>query len=128
MVVSSSQGSATQESTTVDEAKRRLREAAAGFDPYSLVRKRPLTCAGSAFLLGLGWRLAQPGRMASGIMVFALQSMSKMVAGNLAARLKGAFSEAPATGEASGSTSGTAGPDPAVPVFPSGADASAPQL
>ncbi|WP_291439132.1 hypothetical protein [Desulfovibrio sp.] len=128
MSVSSTQENTTQESITVDEAKRRLREAASGFDPYSLVRRRPLTCTGSAFLLGLGWHWAQPGRMTSGVMAFALQSMSKVVAGSLAARLKGAFSEASATGEAGGGTPGTAGPDSAAPVSPSSEDAAAPQV
>ncbi len=78
----------TAENITVDEAKRRLRQAAAEFDPYALVRKRPLACTGSAFLLGLGWHWARPGRMASGVMIFALQSMGKIAVESLAAYAK----------------------------------------
>lgn len=78
----------TVENITVDEAKRRLRQAAAEFDPYALVRQRPLACTGSAFLLGLGWHWARPGRMASGVMVIALQSMGKIAVESLAAYAK----------------------------------------
>lgn len=116
--------SSTQENATVDEAKRRLREAAAGFDPYALVRKRPLTCTGGAFLLGLGWYWAQPRRMASGMMVFALQSMGRVVAGSLAAQLKGVFSSgvSPA-GEAGSGASGTGGVEAGGAATPLDADA-----
>ncbi len=108
MAVSSTQENVTmQENASVDEAKRRLREAAAGFDPYSLVRRRPLTCTGGAFLLGLGWHWGQPRRMASGMMAFALQSMSRVVAGSLAAQLKGAFS----SGASSSANDGNPGTD-----------------
>ena len=85
---SATAASATAENITVDEAKRRLRQAAAEFDPYVLVRKRPLACTGSAFLLGLGWHWARPGRMASGVMVIALQSMGKIAVESLAAYAK----------------------------------------
>ncbi len=84
MAGSSTQENTTVENVTVDEAKRRLREAAAGFDPYALVRKRPLVCAGSAFLLGLGWHWARSGRVVSGVMVFAAQSMVKIAGESLA--------------------------------------------
>lgn len=116
--------SSTQENATVDEAKRRLREAAAGFDPYALVRKRPLTCTGGAFLLGLGWHWAQPRRMASGMMAFALQSMGRVVAGSLAAQLKGVFSSgvSPA-GEAGSGASGTGGVEAGGAATPLDADA-----
>ena len=116
--------SSTQENATVDEAKRRLREAAAGFDPYALVRKRPLTCTGGAFLLGLGWYWAQPRRMASGMMVFALQSMGRVVAGSLAAQLKGVFSSGVSPAREAGSgASGTGGVEAGGAATPLGADA-----
>ncbi len=78
----------TQETGSVEDAKRRLREASAGFDPYALVRSRPLSCTGGAFLLGLGWKWLQPGRAVSGLTVLSLQALSKVLVQNLAARLK----------------------------------------
>ena len=124
MAVSSTQENVTmQENASVDEAKRRLREAAAGFDPSSLVRRRPLTCTGGAFLLGLGWHWGQPRRMASGMMAFALQSMSRVVAGSLAAQLKGAFSSGASS--ADDGNPGTDGVEAGGTAAPPDTDASA---
>ncbi len=78
----------TQETGSVEDTKRRLREASAGFDPYALVRSRPLSCTGGAFLLGLGWKWLPPGRAVSGLTVLSLQALSKVLVQNMAARLK----------------------------------------
>ena len=78
----------TQETGSVEDAKRRLREASAGFDPYAIVRSRPLSCAGGAFLLGLGWKWLRPGRAVSGLTVLSIQALSKVLVQNMAARLK----------------------------------------
>lgn len=83
----------TQETGSVEEAKRRLREASAGFDPYALVRARPLSCAGGAFLLGLGWKWLRPGRAVPALAVLTLQVASKALAQNLAARLKSGLTQ-----------------------------------
>ena len=83
----------TQETGSVEDAKRRLREASAGFDPYALVRSRPLSCTGGAFLLGLGWKWLQPGRAVSGLTVLSLQALSKVLVQNMAARLKSGLAE-----------------------------------
>ena len=86
-----------QETGSVEDAKRRLREAAAGFDPYALVRSRPLSCTGGAFLLGLSWKWLQPGRAVSGLTVLSMQALGKVFAQNLAVRLKsGLAGERPA--------------------------------
>ena len=76
----------TQETGSVEEAKRRLREASAGFDPYALVRARPLSCAGGAFLLGLGWKWLRPGRAVPALAMLSLQLVDRALAQNLAAR------------------------------------------
>ena len=78
----------TQETGSVEEAKRRLREASAGFDPYALVRARPLSCAGGAFLLGLGWKWLRPGRAVPALAMLSLQLVGRALAQNLGARLK----------------------------------------
>ncbi|MFT4301646.1 MAG: hypothetical protein QM579_07825 [Desulfovibrio sp.] len=78
----------TQETGSVEDAKRRLREASAGFDPYALVRSRPLSCTGGAFLLGLGWKWLRPGRAVSGLTALSLQALGKVFAQNMAVRLK----------------------------------------
>ena len=83
----------TQETGSVEEAKRRLREASAGFDPYALVRARPLSCAGGAFLLGLGWKWLRPGRAVPALAVLSLQLVGRVLAQNLAARLKSGLTE-----------------------------------
>lgn len=83
----------TQETGSVEEAKRRLREAAAGFDPYALVRARPLSCAGGAFLLGLGWKWLRPGRAVPALAVLTLQLAGRALAQNLAARLKSGLAQ-----------------------------------
>ena len=67
----------TQETGSVEEAKRRLREASAGFDPYALVRARPLSCAGGAFLLGLGWKWLRPGRAVPALAALSLQMAAR---------------------------------------------------
>ena len=89
----------TQETGSVEDAKRRLREASAGFDPYALVRSRPLSCTGGAFLLGLGWKWLQPGRAVSGLTVLSLQALSKVFVQNMAARLKSGLAGENLTGE-----------------------------
>ena len=108
----------TQETGSVEEAKSRLREASAGFDPYALVRARPLSCAGGAFLLGLGWKWLRPGRAVPALAVLSLQLVSKVLAQNLGARLKsGITQERPARerlgravdGSAAGNTAGGRG-------------------
>ena len=38
---------------TVGEAKERLRRVSARFDPFAVVRRKPLHAAGAAFLAGL---------------------------------------------------------------------------
>ena len=40
---------------TVGEAKERLRLVSARFDPFAVVRRKPLHAAGAAFLAGLAW-------------------------------------------------------------------------
>lgn len=89
----------TQETGSVEEAKRRLREASAGFDPYALVRARPLSCAGGAFLLGLGWKWLRPGRAVPALAMLSLQLVGRALAQNLGTRLKsGLTQEHPAQG------------------------------
>ncbi len=83
----------TQETGSVEEAKRRLREAASGFDPYALVRARPLSCAGGAFLLGLGWKWLRPGRAVPALAALSLQVAGRALAQNLAARLKSGLTQ-----------------------------------
>ena len=78
----------TQETTSVEQAKRLLREAAAEFDPYALVRARPLSCAGGAFLLGLGWKWLRPGRAVPTLAALSLQVAGRALVQNLTARLK----------------------------------------
>ena len=43
---------------TVGEAKERLRRVSARFDPFAVVRRKPLHAAGAAFLAGLAWGVA----------------------------------------------------------------------
>ncbi len=83
----------TQETGSVEEAKRRLREASAGFDPYALVRARPLSCAGGAFLLGLGWKWLRPGRAVPALAMLSLQLVGRALAQNLGARLKNGLTQ-----------------------------------
>ena len=75
----------TQETTSVEQAKRLLREAAAEFDPYALVRARPLSCAGGAFLLGLGWKWLRPGRAVPALAALSLQVAGRALVQNLTA-------------------------------------------
>lgn len=89
----------TQETGSVEDAKRRLREASAGFDPYALVRSRPLSCTGGAFLLGLGWKWLQPGRAVSGLTVLSIQALSKVLVQNMAARMKSGLAGENLTGD-----------------------------
>lgn len=83
----------TQETGSVEEAKRRLREASAGFDPYALVRARPLSCAGGAFLLGLGWKWLRPGRAVPALAMLSLQLVGRALAQNLGSRLKSGLTQ-----------------------------------
>ena len=83
----------TQETGSVEEAKRRLREASAGFDPYALVRARPLSCAGGAFLLGLGWKWLRPGRAVPALAMLSLQLVGRALAQNLGARLENGLTQ-----------------------------------
>ncbi len=83
----------TQETGSVEEAKRRLREASAGFDPYALVRARPLSCAGGAFLLGLGWKWLRPGRAVPALAMLSLQLVGRVLAQNLGASLKSGLTQ-----------------------------------
>ena len=101
----------TQETGSVEEAKRRLREASAGFDPYALVRARPLSCAGGAFLLGLGWKWLRPGRAVPALAALSFQMVGKALAKNLAVRLKsGLTQERPGkTADGSGAGNETGG-------------------
>ena len=99
----------TQETGSVEDAKRRLREASAGFDPYALVRSRPLSCTGGAFLLGLGWKWLQPGRAVSGLTVLSLQALSKVLVQNMAARLKSGLAGENLTGEHPSDAASTTG-------------------
>ncbi|MDD4700814.1 MAG: hypothetical protein PHI96_01205 [Desulfovibrio sp.] len=95
-----------QETGSVEDAKRRLREASAGFDPYALVRSRPLSCTGGAFMLGLGWQWLRPGRVVSGLTVLSLQALGKVLAQNMAVRLKSSLAEERPARDASAATAG----------------------
>ncbi len=46
---------------TVGEAKERLRRVSARFDPFAVVRRKPLYAAGAAFLAGLAWGALRRG-------------------------------------------------------------------
>lgn len=102
-----------QETGSVEDAKRRLREASAGFDPYALVRSRPLSCTGGAFLLGLGWRWLRPGRVVSGLTALSLEAVSKVLVQNLAVRLKSGLAGAGPAWAASAGAAGNGQADPA---------------
>ncbi len=53
---------ASKEKTyTVGEAKERLRRVSARFDPFAVVRRKPLHAAGAAFLAGLAWGALRRG-------------------------------------------------------------------
>lgn len=53
---------ASKEKTyTVGEAKERLRRVSARFDPFAVVRRKPLYAAGAAFLAGLAWGALRRG-------------------------------------------------------------------
>ena len=102
-----------QETGSVEDAKRRLREASAGFDPYALVRSRPLSCTGGAFLLGLGWRWLRPGRVVSGLTALSLEAVSKVLVQNLAVRLKSGLAGAGPAWAAPAGAAGNGQADPA---------------
>ncbi len=80
---------ASQKKTdAVGEAKQRLRLVSAQFDPFAVVKRKPLRAAGTAFLAGLVWgALRHPGKAAVSLLPLAVQ-----IAG-LAARWSLAASE-----------------------------------